>query len=701
MQPNKTSPLALFGQPLQYLVPIFQRGYVWTIERQIHPLWEDIVDRARELERYEAIRKTAEAQGAPHLARQPRRHFLGTVIVTEHRAGAIGEPTTAEVIDGQQRMTTTQLLALAFRDAIADLDDQYLRQCMDPYTANAGTYRAACARFKVWPTNAGRREMTDLVESGAFKEVCKRYPVVTIGGGRSRKRVPRPLLIEAYLYFYGVIALFLRGIDFDQVELPQPGSLESLIDEAMANEGHDVDRTLAANWIHQIRHESDPLLPGADKPILPERIQLLVTTLTEYVQLIELRLGADDDAQVIFESLNDRGERLTPADLVRNFVFLEATRKNASATDLYDQHWRDFDEAPAEKGALSTSKLFWKVDERQGRLKNTRLDTLLYHYVSMRTMNDVKLDHVFEEFKLWWLDGKKNVDQELARLKQAAAVFRVMVNPDRSTRLGRFAHNLRVLDSTTVTPVVLFLAERLGQDSDAFLSCLSVLESYLVRRAVCGRSTKAYNRIFPALLKRLSEAQKPNADVVAEYLQGLAGGDTQDWPDDADFRKAWLELNTYKALRPAKTKMLLEALELGTRNEVHHESAQLPSAALHVEHVLPVAWEAHWPSPGDENAVTLRNLLLHNIGNLTLLTAKLNPSLSNSGFAVKRPEIIQSLLALNAYFHSNTFGGAEPVWDEGCIRARAQTLFDVATRIWPFGAPGGCSDNAKVQRATS
>lgn len=62
MQPNKTSPLAMFGQPLQYLVPIFQRGYVWTVERQIQPLWADIVDRARELGRYDAIRQTAEAQ---------------------------------------------------------------------------------------------------------------------------------------------------------------------------------------------------------------------------------------------------------------------------------------------------------------------------------------------------------------------------------------------------------------------------------------------------------------------------------------------------------------------------------------------------------------------------------------------------------------------------------------------------------------
>lgn len=686
MQPNKTSPLAMFGQPIQYLVPIFQRGYVWTIERQIQPLWGDIVDRVRDVERFQAVRLTVEAQGAPHLARQPRRHFLGTVIVTEHRAGAIGEPTTAEVIDGQQRMTTIQLLALAFRDAVVGMEDAFLRQCMDTYTANAGSYRAPSARYKVWPTNAGRKEMTELVEAGSFVAVCELYPVAEIGSGKTRKRVPRPLLVEAYMYFYGVISLFLRGVDIDEVETSEADDPAALVEDTQIEAEHDVDRTLAARWIREIRHESSPTLPRRDLPILPERIQLLITALTEYVQLIELRLGADDDAQVIFESLNDRGERLTPADLVRNFVFLEATRNNASTSVLYDQHWRDFDEAPAENGAISKSKLFWKVDERQGRLTHSRLDTLLYHYVSMRTMNDVKLDHVFEEFKQWWLVGKKNVDLEVARLKRSAAVFHALVLPDRSTRVGRFAHNLRVLDSTTVTPVVLFLAERLGHGSEEFLACLTVLESYLVRRTVCGRSTKAYNRVFPGLLKRLSEAESPKAALVVEHLLSLSGGDSQDWPDDATFKKAWLELNTYRALRAAKTKMLLEALELGSRNEVHHESTVLPSAALHVEHVLPVAWDEHWPSPGDQMAVTLRNQLLHNIGNLTLLTAKLNPSLSNSSFNVKRPEITKSLLALNAHFQRPDFCHPDAVWDETTIRARSSHLFSVAVRIWPFGA---------------
>jgi hypothetical protein len=235
-------------------------------------------------------------------------------------------------------------------------------------------------------------------------------------------------------------------------------------------------------------------------------------------------------------------------------------------------------------------------------------------------------------------------------------------------------------------PVVLFLAERLGSASDEFLACLKVMESYLVRRTVCGRPTKAYNRIFPGLLKRLSEAETPSAALVTDHLKGLSGGETKDWPDDAAFQKAWLELNTYKALRTAKTKMLLEALELGSRNDVHHESAVLPSVALHVEHVLPVAWEAHWPSPGDDTAVMVRNHLLHNIGNLSLLTAKLNPSISNSSFDIKRPEITKSLLALNAHFQQPQFNQTGAVWDEGRIRDRARDLFTVAKQVWPHPA---------------
>jgi hypothetical protein len=47
-----------------------------------------------------------------------------------------------------------------------------------------------------------------------------------------------------------------------------------------------------------------------------------------------------------------------------------------------------------------------------------------------------------------------------------------------------------------------------------------------------------------------------------------------------------------------------------------------------------------------------RDQLKHTLGNLTLLTKKLNPSVSNSGWTMKRAEITkQSKLNLNREFY--------------------------------------------------
>lgn len=681
MQPNKVSPLAMFTQPLQYLVPIFQRGYVWSVEKQIQPLWSDILDRAEEVTKYVELERRAQETGSQHLLQKPRKHFLGTIIITDYQSAPPGEPQTSEVIDGQQRMTTSQLLALAFRDAVQDYEDTYLRESLATYTRNPANYKQARHQLKVWPTNAGREDMKAIYDAGSFEAVCNAFPLVYVGTGRGKKLAPRPLMVEAYMYFFGVISMFLRGKLSSEV-LTSDDKLEALLsDEELL-----PDRTWSDYWVHRIRHDNLPVVPFAELAVLEEQVPLLIATLTEYLQLIELRLGVEDDAQVIFETLNDRGEKLTPADLVRNFVFLQATRKNLDAPDFYNDYWKPFDEEKAEPAAGVKSILFWKVQERQGRLTNTRLDTLLYHYVSMRTMEDVKLDHVFESFKQWWSSSNRDLGNELSKLNKASDVFRCLVVPNRSTAFGRFGHNIRVLDSTTLIPAVLLLAERLGVSSPTFLKCLTVLESYLVRRAVCGLTTKAYNRIFPGLVKVISAESDLSDLTVAEYLAGLGGHASQNWPTDEEFKSSWTSSQTYKLLRAGKTKMVLEAIELGLRNDKYHETSMLPTGELHVEHVLPQKWQECWPLRNDlPEAMILREAMLHNFGNLTLLTEKLNPALSNMSFDTKRPEITQSLLALNAYFQPSTLK-EDAEWNEEAIATRSKALFKVALKTWPRAA---------------
>jgi uncharacterized protein with ParB-like and HNH nuclease domain len=53
---------------------------------------------------------------------------------------------------------------------------------------------------------------------------------------------------------------------------------------------------------------------------------------------VAIDLETDDDPQVIFETLNARGEPLLPADLLRNYIFLRAARQGYPQEALYGKY---------------------------------------------------------------------------------------------------------------------------------------------------------------------------------------------------------------------------------------------------------------------------------------------------------------------------------------------------------------------------
>ena len=92
---------------------------------------------------------------------------------------------------------------------------------------------------------------------------------------------------------------------------------------------------------------------------------------------------------------------------------------------------------------------------------------------------------------------------------------------------------------------------------------------------------------------------------------------------------------------------------------------------LTVEHLLPQQWEAHWPLPPERDPLEAhgrREQSLHTIGNLTLLTKKLNPSLSNGKWERKKKSLKKhSALALNREVCEIES------WDENSIVDRGRT----------------------------
>ena len=90
MQVKQTKMLDFMGQPnVQFVVPIYQRVYSWG-RPQLRELWDDIVNAGRE----------------------DRSHFIGNIFYSEEPSRNEGF-VQLDIIDGQQRLTTTTLLMAA------------------------------------------------------------------------------------------------------------------------------------------------------------------------------------------------------------------------------------------------------------------------------------------------------------------------------------------------------------------------------------------------------------------------------------------------------------------------------------------------------------------------------------------------------------------------------------------------------------
>ncbi len=660
MQPGKASITLLFSTPAQYLIPVFQRGYVWTLEKQVAPLWADLEDRALRLVEHKELALQVGAQPLKPL----QKHFLGSLVLTPITS-AFGRVTAYEVIDGQQRTTTLHLLMLAFRHAATQLSGSPVSQMLDGLVRNPGPYTVPSDHFKVWPTQAGRTEIDALNSAQDCQSICELFPAK-----QGTKRLIRPLMVQAYLFMYHACLSYLRG-----VELADPVTPES-------------EKTYSNALIHAIRNDNVVAEIKPELSLMAERAETLFMAMQDLVQIMTLTLEQEDDPQVIFETLNARGEPLLASDLIRNFVFLEAARRDQPVADLYQKYWQKFDEQPDSNQGVTANR-YWREKERQGRITSPRIDLFFFHYTVLRRSQETKVAHIFQGFKEWWQTTLRDIDDELARVVQASQYFRELITPEGDGHLAEFSRLIKVLDVSTLTPVYLALRERLDKESPELKQALGDLASFITRRAICGFTTKNYNKIFLKLLSEITVSTSLAATVRTHLLK--LGGDSQRWPTDDDFRDAWMDRKVYEEMRPAKVCAVLRALERASRTP--KQETQAVQEVLTVEHVLPQSWQTsgHYPLAGVEDvAVRLNRLrLIQTFGNLTLLTQPMNSSVSNGPFfdyekngepiEGKRSKFLGSLLLMNSYFQKP----AITHWGDAEISARGAHMFEQAKMLWP------------------
>ena len=551
-------------------------------------------------------------------------HYMGAILVIPRGAYAFGRLEVLDVVDGQQRLTTFQLFLAALRDLARALEQPQISDLLGGLLVNpeGPQLREHFERYKLFPTAYDRKLYCDLVD---------------LDHGGLRKKYSE--------------SFYKNGKVLEAAELP-----------------------LRA-WGF-LRSEAEEFINQAGPEERAPRLVALSQALLEDIQVIVITLSEQDDAQVIFETLNAGGEPLAAMDLVRNDVFHRAARAGEDVEVLMESRWRAFEEP------------FWKEIATRGRLKKPRIDFFLSDTLAAETRREILLTELYAGYKNFVKERDfKTVDAELELLLKHLPTYRKLVQPVGQGVLEQIARDLAVFDVGTAYPLV-FMVEASDSSEEDKASLYKLILSYVMRRLLCGLASKAYNNVFLRVASQLAAEGISFANGITAF--SALTGDNMRFPDDAEFRRNILERKQYGNIQQHRLRHILGKFELAARDK-YDEQTSLPDD-LTIEHVLPEIWMEHWPlsdgskAPSDLmtgmseaqiKSIARREALKHTLGNLTLLTDARNPSLGNQSFATKRAKLARSLLK------SNQSIAALPDWTEMDIERRGGELGDLAVRIWP------------------
>ena len=246
-------------------------------------------------------------------------------------------------------------------------------------------------------------------------------------------------------------------------------------------------------------------LDGEEKIAI--RTQALEKTVRDLLQIVVIDLNANENAQEIFETLNARGSQLTAADLIKNFVFQRLMDSDVEIEHFYNHYWQQFE-----------SK-FWETEVSVGRYSMPRSSLFLNHWLICQTNEEIVFREVFSRFKTYAdYDIKpKQMPELLVEIYNSAKQYKELIDNAANLegdidRLGLFVYRTKCLDTEVFKPVVMTLVNRFN-NQPGLDDCLSIIESWLVRRMIIKATTKSYNKLMIdvlKLIKRTDTTALPN-----------------------------------------------------------------------------------------------------------------------------------------------------------------------------------------------
>lgn len=532
------------------------------------------------------------------------RRFLGALVFDDEQASSASSAGKYLVIDGQQRLTTLVLTIIALAERAMELGEKGYELAQDLYEQYLVSRKSNTKNQpKLSPTLADTRQFNDILRNA-----------------------------------------FENTFELDIDPLKETGDEKGVMLEAY--------RTISEHVRNRTTGTTGLTLSEAWEL---KAVASLRDVLLDQLEFVEIRLGDEHDPNEVFDRLNKEGVRLGIIDLVRNEVLKRLGEDAKLAMQLYSQEWKPFEESFHSETAKSGYFYPFALTIDTGITKAKTFSTLTKRWNTM--------------FSGSHLNSKEQLKEIMADLRTHLSSYNAIAS-GRTNQVdegvSEYVRRLIELNAPTVTyPYIMQLltAQSSGLSGTAdTVTCLRIIESFLVRRGLRGIEPTGLHAIF----KKMWNVAGSNPSLVRAAIIST----TIVYPNDEEIRKTILEDNLYK--RKICRYVLGEYERAVSSGDILQNLPEIT-----IDHVMPQTQKGAWLEAVDKKDF---DRLVNTWGNLVPLSSNANSTKGAKDWA----EAKRFLSTETVFSSTKQVYTQHDIWNAETILARSEKISAWALERWPY-----------------
>lgn len=403
-----------------------------------------------------------------------------------------------------------------------------------------------------------------------------------------------------------------------------------------------------------------------------------IMKMLSYVKIVSINLEkmSLEWIQTVFEKINSTGKELSGADLIRNFLLI--AENDEQQTILYNDYWLKIERKIGTENILEFIKIYLVICTYEADdISEKNLYNKFKKYFNNKANSEFKNSNKREEIR-------EQIMKDMLMLSEYYKWLCFDECPN--DKIKRNIQYIKRLQATSFYSVCVYCLSQLSKENKQEIEKIfDLFTDFLIRYRIVSPSGGggAINSIVAELLKGFTADKESDEYIPLEYdsiLYKLSNSKnpTERFPTDDEFKAKLMQSDNYKRIEILLLRMEDINNNTGFTVNISEASAEhlMPQSIVDGKKENAKLWRAYLG--GESNANRLCNEYMHCIGNLALVSKKLNSSLSNKIWSEKLKYLEES-----GNHISTTKGIADnyPELKEENIKARNECMAKLACEL--------------------